>query len=445
MTGAPGSQDSDLNRVPRGLGGATVARREFLRFLAGSPLLLSTLPAAAFDTMLSAPLGTMLSAGTDPMLSADSGNDAVARELLAAAADAVNVFDFEPVAKQKLSPAHYTYLSMGIQDEFTLKANREAFGNYQLRPRRLMDVRELDTTTEVLGQKLSSPIMLCPAGSQKAFHPEGELAVARAARRRDLVQILSTSTSTPIREVAEARGAPVWFQLYTPRHWTVTSRQIREAEEAGSPVVVLTVDQIGLGRNRDALSRYRRRQNAECKTCHQSLSEKFQRGTDALGIDLRDWIQDSMILDWDVVDRIRDGTSMKLVIKGILTHEDARLCVEHGVDGVVVSNHGGRAEDSGLASIEALPEIVAAIGGRIPILVDSGFRRGTDIFKALALGASAVCIGRPYLWGLAAFGEEGVDAVLTILRREVETIMTEMGTVNIDSITSEHVSRSAAQ
>lgn len=416
--GAVGSRD----RGPAGF-----ARREFLRFLAGSPLLLSAAPAAAIEQLL-------VAAGQEEAAIAKA-------ELLDSAADAINVFDFEPVAKRNLLPAHYTYLSMGVQDEFTLRANREAFGGFRLRPRRLVDVRGLDTSLELLGTKLSSPIALAPAGAQKAFHPEGELAVARAARRMDHVQILSTGTSVRIQEVAEARGAPVWFQLYTPRHWPVTYLQLREAEEVGCPVVVLTVDQIGLGRNRDSLHRYRRRQNPECQACHQSLAEKIHRGTDALGIDLRDVVQDSMILDWGVVDRIRDGTSMKLVIKGILTAEDARLCVEHGVDGIVVSNHGGRAEDSGLASIEVLPEIAAAIGGRIPILVDSGFRRGTDVFKALALGASAVCIGRPYLWGLAAFGQDGVEAVLSILRRELETIMTEMGTPDLGSITPAHVRR----
>jgi isopentenyl diphosphate isomerase/L-lactate dehydrogenase-like FMN-dependent dehydrogenase len=211
------------------------------------------------------------------------------------------------------------------------------------------------------------------------------------------------------------------------------------AEDAGCPVVVLTVDQVGLGRNRDSLRRYRRSHNPECQACHESLGEKVERGADALGLDLRDMIQNSMILDWEVVDRIRGETSMKLVIKGILTAEDARLCVEHGVDGIVVSNHGGRAEDSGLASIEALPEIVDAVQGRIPILVDSGFRRGTDIFKAVALGASAVCVGRPYLWGLAAFGQDGVEAVLEILRHELETIMIEMGTRTLSAISSAHV------
>jgi isopentenyl diphosphate isomerase/L-lactate dehydrogenase-like FMN-dependent dehydrogenase len=418
----------DLQRGSRQSGGAQIARREFLRFLAGSPLLLSAAPSAALEELLA--------------VAAEQGAPASQRALLDSAANAINVFDFEPVAKRNLLPAHYTYLSMGIQDEFTLRANREAFGRVQLRPRRLVDVRDLDTSSEILGTRLSCPIALAPAGSQKAFHPEAELAVARAARREDHLQILSTGTSTPIQEVAEARGAPIWFQLYTPRHWTVTSRQLREAEEVGCPTVVLTVDQIGLGRNRDALHRYRRRQNPECQTCHQSWGEKLQRGADALGIDLRDVIQDSMILDWDVVDRIRDGTSMRLVVKGILTPEDARLCVDHGVDGIVVSNHGGRAEDSGLAAIEVLPEIAAAVGGRIPILIDSGFRRGTDVFKALALGAAAVCVGRPYLWGLAAFGQDGVEAVLAILRRELETIMTEMGTRNLASITPAHVRRS---
>ena len=418
-------EDLDANRECRT--GTPATRREFLRFLVGSPLLLSALPAAAVETLLGA-------AAPGPAGEPE-------RELLQVATDAINVFDFEPVAKRKLLPAHYTYLSMGVQDEFTLRANREAFGKFQLRPRRLVDVRELDTCVELLGEKLSCPILLAPVGAQKAFHPEGELAVARAARRRDHVQILSTGTSTRIQEVAEARNAPVWFQLYTPRHWSITSLQLREAEDVGCPVVVLTVDQIGLGRNRDALHRYRRRQNPECQACHQSLGEKIQRGADALGIDLRDVVQDSMVLDWDVVDRIRDGTSMKLVVKGILTPEDTLLCIEHGVDGIIVSNHGGRAEDSGLASIEVLPEIVAAADGRIPILIDSGFRRGSDVFKALAMGASAVCIGRPYIWGLAAFGQDGVEAVLTILRRELETIMTEMGTPNPGSITPAHVRR----
>jgi len=404
-------------RDPRG---RLASRRAFLRFVAGSPLLASSLPALAVE-LLGAAAGT------------DNANP------IGSPSEEIHVFDFEPIAKRNLSPAHYTFLSMGVQDEFTLRRNRTAFGDFQLRPRRLVDTRDLDTTSELLGTKLSCPILLSPCGAQRAFHPDGEVAVARAARKQDHVQILSTGTSIRIQEVAAARGAPVWFQLYTPRIWEVTKRQLAEAEESGSEVVVLTVDQIGLGRNRDKLERFRRRQNPDCQGCHDSAAEKIQRGADALGIDLRDWIQNLMVLDWERVEQIRDGTSMKLVIKGILTAEDALACVEHGVDGIVVSNHGGRAEDSGLSSIEVLPEIAAAVGGRIPILIDSGFRRGTDIFKALALGASGVCVGRPYLWGLAAYGQEGVEAVLAILRKELETIMHEMGTPNLAAITEDFV------
>jgi isopentenyl diphosphate isomerase/L-lactate dehydrogenase-like FMN-dependent dehydrogenase len=332
---------------------------------------------------------------------------------------------------------------MGVQHEATLRANRSAFEGFQLRPRRLVDVRQLDASTEILGTRLSSPIMLAPCGSQRAFHPEGELAVARAARRMDHGMILSTGSSTSIEEVADALGRPPWFQLYTARVWPATRMQLRSAEEAGCPAVVLTVDIVAAGANRDRIHRHRRDENPECRSCHASFGGDAARGVMAagstVGLDLEGWIESLLILDWDYVDRIRDSTSMKLWVKGILTPEDASLCVEHGVDGIVVSNHGGRAEDSGLSTIEALPAIARAVGGRIPILVDGGFRRGTDIVKALALGASAVCVGRPYLWGLAAFGQLGVEAVLRILRAELATTMKQMGTPNLHSIGPGHV------
>ena len=404
------------------------SRRAFLRFLLESPLILALPP--------------IFGCGKSPLADEGRGDHKVepADDLITAATDAVNVFDFQPVAEQKLDPGHWAYLSLGAEEEVTLRANREGFERYQLRPRRLVDVRDLDTSAEVLGTKLSCPIVLAPAGSQKAFHPEGELAVARAARELDHLLILSTGSSTTIEEVTRARGAPIWFQLYTPRVLPFTRLQLREAEQAGCPVVVLTVDQVGLGANRDRIRRFRRIENPECQSCHHSLVDSALH---AVGVDPMHLVRDLMVLDWDFVDRIRDSTQMKLVIKGILTAEDAALCVEHGVDGIVVSNHGGRAEDSGLSTIEVLPEIVAAVGGKIPILVDSGFRRGSDFFKAMALGASAVCIGRPYLWGLAAFGQEGVEAVLALLRREFETIMREMGTPNLPAITPAHVRRVA--
>ncbi len=409
------------------LGGTN--RRSLLRFLLASPLLFAPQPVAAFERLLAA-VGQA---------------EPAAAQIIATAADAISVFDFEWVAERNLLPAHYTFMSMGVQHEVTLRANRTAFDDFQLRPRRLVGVRDLDTSTQILGTKLSCPIILAPAGAQKAFHPEAELAVARAAKSRDHLQILSTGTSTPIEEVVAARGAPIWFQLYTPDIWPVTRMQLRAAEEAGCPVVVLTVDMTAtmFGQNRDRLRRLHRSDNAECQACHQSTIGDALSGAikaaDAVGFDLEQRLQNLMVLDWDNLDRIRDATPMKLIIKGILTREDARLCVEHGADGIVVSNHGGRAEDSGLSAIEALPPIVEEVGGRIPILIDSGFRRGTDFFKAIALGADAVCIGRPYLWGLAAFGQAGVEAVLDIVRSEFEVVMKGMGTPDLASITAAHV------
>jgi isopentenyl diphosphate isomerase/L-lactate dehydrogenase-like FMN-dependent dehydrogenase len=408
------------------------SRRSLLGFLMASPLLLSARPVAAFERLLAA---------------VGEGEPSVeeTRAILAAAAEAIDVFDFEPVAERNLSPAHWTYLSMGVQHEVTLRANRSAFDHFQLRPRRLVDTRDIDTSTEILGTKLSCPIVLAPAGNQKAFHPEAELAVARAARRKDHLQILSTGTSTPIEEVVEARGAPIWFQLYTPGIWPATRSQLRDAEEVGCPAVVLTVDNMSVlfGQNRDRMRRYHRDDNAECQACHYSRFDAAVDGAvklaSAVGFDLETRLHNFMLLDWDYLDRIRDATSMKLLVKGILTPEDTSLCIEHGVDGIVVSNHGGRALDTGLSTIEALPAITQEVSGRIPVLVDSGFRRGTDLFKALALGADAVCVGRPYLWGLAAFGQEGVEAVLEILRSELELLMKGMGTPDLASITPAHV------
>ncbi|MCP5067282.1 MAG: alpha-hydroxy-acid oxidizing protein, partial [bacterium] len=357
-----------------------IHRRSLLHFLLASPLLYAPRPLAAFELLLS-------SVGNH------AGVAERARETIAAASEAIDVFDFEPVAELNLSDAHYTYLSMGVQHEVTLRANRSAFDPIQLRPRRLVDVRDLDTRTRILGSELSRPLVLAPAGNQKAFHPEAEIAVARAAARTDHLQILSTGSSTPIEQVVEARGAPIWFQLYTSDIWPGTRLQLREAEQVGCPSVVLTVDTMAtmFGQNRDRMRRYRRSENQDCRSCHQSTAadalDTVIEVANAVGLDPEGWLSDRMILDWDYVDRIRDATSMKLLIKGIVTREDASLCVEHGVDGIVVSNHGGRAEDSGLSTIEALPSIVEEVAGRIPILVDSGFRRGTDFFKALALGA----------------------------------------------------------
>lgn len=394
-------------------GESTLAsRRAFVRFLASSPALYAA--------------GSVMG---------QSSSDPYAPQAIAEASEAINVFDFHEVAKQKLMPGHYTFMSLGTDDGGTLKANREGFNKFQLRVRRLVDVQNIDTSVELFGERYPIPILLAPCGGQRAFHPEAEVAVARAARSRGVEQMLATGTSSAVEDVNAARGKPVWFQLYPDPQWQVTQKLVKRAEVAGCPVLALTVD--NRVSNREVLARHRRDSNPDCQVCHAPDTGVTGRPPMFDGIGRR--ARNRLFMDWDFVDRLRDHTSMKLMLKGIVTAEDASLAVEHGVDGVIVSNHGGRAEDSGRSTIESLPEVVAATNGRIPVIVDSGFRRGTDIFKALALGADAVAIGRPYLWGLSSFGQEGVETVLDILKRELEIVMRQAGTTHIDRITQDFI------
>jgi isopentenyl diphosphate isomerase/L-lactate dehydrogenase-like FMN-dependent dehydrogenase len=277
-------------------------------------------------------------------------------------------------------------------------------------------------------------------GSQRAFNPDGELAVARAAKTKRHLQILSTVTTTSVEDVSAARGEPVWYQLYPTSDWTVAEGLLARAERAGCPAIVLTVD-LPVGSNRETLFRSQRVDTRDCRMCHQpgfagmvSRKPMFD-GLDVTRVD--DLVHPGTT--WEFVKRLRDRTRSKLLLKGIVTAEDAALCAGNGIDGIIVSNHGGRSEESGRATIDSLPEVVAAVRGRLPVLVDSGFRRGTDMFKALALGARAICIGRPYGWGLAAFGQAGVEAVLQILRAELTTTMRTCGTPAIKDITPRSV------
>jgi len=390
-------------------------RRRFLKFLATSPLLAFGVPGWRN--------------GTATASDAESGIPK--RVLIASPNEALNVFDFESVARQKLPPAHFGYMATGVDDDVTLRANREGFSKFQIRPRRLVDVSRVDTSTELFGFTWKTPIILAPVGSQKAFHPEGEIAAARAAGARDHLQILSTAATASVEAVAAARGGPIWYQLYPTDSWRVTQALMRRAETAGCPVLVLTVD-LPAGRNTETQARFAREDTRQCSSCHLPGWPGFLRrkpmfdGLDVTGVSLL-----SPTLTWDFVRRVKESTKMKLVVKGIETREDAALCVSHGVDGIIVSNHGGRAEESGRATIECLPEVVDAVQGKVPVLVDGGFRRGSDIFKALALGAKAICIGRPYTWGLAAFGQEGVEKVLDLLTREFELMMKHAGATSL--------------
>jgi isopentenyl diphosphate isomerase/L-lactate dehydrogenase-like FMN-dependent dehydrogenase len=406
-------------------------RRRFLQFLAASPLF-------AGSALAEGPLpGTRLA---DPLMWAPFRADA----LIKTPKEAINVFDFEPVCRANVPPAHFGYMASGIDDEVTLRANREGFAKFQLRPRRLIDVSKVDMSTEILGVKYDSPIVIAPVGGQQSFHEEGEVAVAKAARQGNHLQILSTVTNIGVEEVTAARGAPLWYQLYATNKWDVAKAMVMRAEKAGSLAVAVTVDRSG-GRNQETLFRLRPTDTRECSGCHDrgsGLAATLTRRAMYQGIDMSGLTNtQSSAMTWDFLKRLRDTTKMKIVLKGILAHEDAVLAANAGMDAIIVSNHGGRSEDSGRSTIDALPEIVEAAHGRMPILVDSGFRRGTDIVKALAMGAAAVCIGRPYIWGLGAFGQAGVERVLELMRVELYGAMQQVGAPSIKHLVPAMVRR----
>ncbi|MGA8438112.1 MAG: alpha-hydroxy acid oxidase [Candidatus Sulfotelmatobacter sp.] len=411
------------------------SRRKFLRYLAlspawGSPFLVRGFLQAAFAAKHS----------DDPPRQTDSSAGSVK-----AADQALNVMEFEDLARKALPPAHFAYLATGVDDDATVRLNHEAYQHIEIRSRRLVNVEKLDTSVELFGTKWETPIFLCPVSSMKVFDPDGEVAVARAAAKMRHFQVLSTVASCSIEDVTAAREAPVWQQLYPTNDWAVARTLIKRAEAAGSPVLVYTVDHQERANN-EAIDRARRVDSRDCSMCHSGgFMGYLSRKPAFKGLDLSKVTE---LYDpshtWDFVKRLKDATTMKLVLKGIVTREDAEIAVKYGVDGIVVSNHGGRAEDTLRPTIECLPEVVAAVGGKIPVLVDGGIRRGTDVFKAVAYGATAVGLGRPQAWGLAAFGQSGVEAVLSIIRREFEKIMRQAGTPSLRDITNAYVTRQPA-
>jgi 4-hydroxymandelate oxidase len=432
-----------MPRVPAG-SSDLCSRRRFLTFLAGSPLL--AVAGCDFSSIERLLRGSARDQSAALHLVQQATRDA---PLIAAASEALDVFDFEAVARKKVPVAHWGYLMTGTDDDATLRANREGFNHWALRPRRLVDVSRIDSSVEIFGVKWDTPIVINPVGSLRAFHPEGELAVARAAKAKGHLQVLSTVTTTSIEDVIAARGAPVWFQLYHRPDWNQTRQMLKRAEDAGAPAVVFTVDLIG-GSNRETMLRAEHADTRNCAACHTGGKPAPGISGDVATTDnprkpmLRGFAPGTPIPEvgtptWEFVKRLKDATTMKVLLKGIVTREDAELAMQHGVNGLFVSNHGGRAENSQRATITSLPEVVAAVNGRAPVVVDGGFRRGTDFFKALALGATAAGIGRPYIWGLASFGQEGVETVLALLRRELELVMRQAGTTSVKRITNKYI------
>lgn len=397
-------------------------RREFLRFLAASPYVATCGGIAAFlphyDLAQNSPAST---------------------DVIASPADALDVFDFEEAARRKVQQGHWAYVESGVDGDDTMRANREGFKHVELLPRRLRDATHVDMHVTLFGEHFDSPIFLCPTASQKILHPDGELGVATAAKARNTLQILSTETSTPVEDVNKMRGRPVWFQLYAPTSWDACQKILERVEASGCSILLLTVDNT-TGRFSETYLRDRPKDLTQCAACHQgepgsTASERVMYD----GIDMKGVGMLNPAMDWALADRIRKFWKGKFIIKGIDTREDARLSVEHGFDAILVSNHGGRATETSRSTIEALPEIVREANGRVPVFVDSGFRRGTDIFKALALGATAVGVGRPYLWGLGAFGQQGVDRVIEILQGELKLAMGNCGTRTLADINRSYV------
>jgi isopentenyl diphosphate isomerase/L-lactate dehydrogenase-like FMN-dependent dehydrogenase len=337
----------------------------------------------------------------------------------------INLHDYEALAQKRMTPVIWDYFQGGSDDEVTLRNNRSAFERIRLRPRVLIDVSNVQMQTSVLGVPIKMPILVAPMAAHALAHVEGELATAQATGEAGTILTVSTFSTYNIEEIAAAASGPLWLQLYLTRTMEATASLVRRAEEAGYRAIVLTVDTPRTSRRERDI-----RNNFLVTQAARSANFVEQAGTDPVTIQHSRHITGT----WETLDWLRSLTKLPIVLKGILTAEDALLALGHDIQGMIVSNHGGRQLDGAIESIEALPEVVAAVAGRCEVYVDGGIRRGTDVLKALALGASAVLVGRPVIWGLAVNGRDGVYSVLEQLRAELEMAMMLAGCVGLESI-----------
>ena len=327
----------------------------------------------------------------------------------------LSLFDFETEAHKRVPHGAWERISGGSADEITLRWNREAYDHIRLKPRILVDVSKLDTRVTLFGQELPFPILLAPTGGQRFIHPEGEVAAARGAAAANSIYVISSSASMKVEDIAKSTKGPVWFQLYVQKDRAFTRDLVQRAEDSGGRALCVTVDSPTFGpRNREDHAK-------------KELPER-----ELPNLKGKDYLDPS--LTWKDIDWLRSFARGPVLLKGVLNPDDAATAVKAGASGIIVSNHGARNLDTVPATIDALPLVVEKVAGRVPVLVDGGIRRGTDIIKAFALGASAVQIGRPYLWGLGISGAEGVTRVVEILRKEFEIAMALTGRPTIASI-----------
>lgn len=363
-----------------------------------------------------------------------SGKQAWRTEISLPLAD---VTQFEPLARKRLSQMAYDYVRSGGADEISMRENRAAFERLQLSPRVLVDVSEIDTRINLFGGEFESPILLAPVAYHRLYHAEGEIGTARGASAAGAGFVISTFTTTAIHEIARNTQRPIWFQLYVQRDREFTKDMVQRAVASGCKAICLTVDTPVLGNRYGQLS-FALPKELECVHVRglrlpdpvvgqATQGHKTQRGN----------IYDALFdpsFNWNDLEWLRSVAGVPVIVKGALSAEDGRLAVSCGADGVIVSNHGGRNLDRVPATIDALPRVVEAVAGRIPVMLDSGIRRGTDVLMALALGAKAVFIGRPYIYGLALGGARGVERVISILRDELERAMALTGRRSIAEI-----------
>lgn len=349
--------------------------------------------------------------------------------------DLVNIFEFEPVAKNKLPKTNYDFIAGGVDDEWTLRRNREAFQFITLRPRMLVDVTKLDLSLTLLGEKISMPILISPTGAHQLAHQEGELATVRGVGAVKTIMCVSSNSSYPIDKIGDTAAGPIWFQLYPGPDLPATRERVERALAAGAKAVAVTVD-TPYSSHRERLLRNRVAQEVPPGGASPNLVDRpgRRRVTPTAPHPYRLNQRFTAQLTWSFLDELRSYTKVPILVKGILTPEDAKMAVQRGADGIIVSNHGARYLDTVPATIEVLPGIVDAVGGKMAVLIDGGFRRGTDVLKALAIGAKAVMVGRPPLWGLASFGQPGVVRVLELLQTELALAMGLSGRPNLDSI-----------
>lgn len=341
----------------------------------------------------------------------------------------VNIFDYRDESKKQVPKMAYDYINGGSLDELTLNRNEIAFQNIKLKQRVLVDVSEIDITSSVLGTAISKPLMLGAVSLHKLSHPEGELATARAAEKLNCSMLLSSLSSTSLEDVQTASQGNKWFQLYWYKDRTITRNLVERAEQAGYTAIALTIDAPVLGhREKDAYNRFVLPDDitmANFESMEQMKMPDVNQGSSGLAQYVADQIDPS--ITWEELDWLQSITNLPIVLKGVQTAEDATLALDYNVDGIIVSNHGGRQLDGSLASIECLPRVVQAVDDEIDIMIDSGIRRGGDIVKAIALGAKACLIGRPYIWGLGAQGQAGIEGVYNILINELERTLAMIG------------------